>query len=64
MADKVLIIDDMELNRDMLSVILEGEYEIEVAEDGDLGIQKLKVNKDSKYFISFMKILQLLYSNE
>ena len=46
MADKVLIIDDMELNRDMLSVILEGEYEIEVAEDGDLGIQKLKVNKD------------------
>ena len=40
MADKVLIIDDMELNRDMLSVILEGEYEIEVAEDGDLGIQK------------------------
>ena len=38
MKNKVLIIDDAAFNREMLTEILEKEYEILTAEDGQKGI--------------------------
>ncbi len=42
MRNKVLIIDDAEFNREMLTEILEGEYGILTAEDGQKGIGLLE----------------------
>ncbi len=42
MRDKVLIIDDAEFNREMLTEILEEEYPILLAENGQQGIEKLE----------------------
>lgn len=42
MRDKVLIIDDAELNREMLTEILAGEFSILLAEDGKQGIEMLE----------------------
>ncbi len=41
MRNKVLIIDDAEFNREMLTEILEGEYEMLAAEDGQKGTDLL-----------------------
>ncbi|MEY8391467.1 response regulator [Lachnospiraceae bacterium] len=39
---KILVVDDVELNRELLRYILEEEYTIEVAADGKEAIQKLQ----------------------
>ena len=40
--DKVLVVDDVEMNRDMLKDMLEDEYEVELAENGMRAIGILK----------------------
>ena len=42
MKPQILIIDDSEINRDLLAQMLEGEYQILQAEDGEHGIQMLE----------------------
>lgn len=39
---KILIVDDAEINREMLRSILEDDYEIETAENGRTALQKLR----------------------
>ena len=46
MRDKVLIIDDAQFNREMLAEMLEDEYTILFAEDGQKGIEMLEAYKD------------------
>ena len=46
MRDKVLIIDDAQFNREMLAEMLEEEYTILFAEDGQKGIDILETHKD------------------
>ena len=45
MKNKVLIIDDAAFNREMLTEILEKEYEILTAEDGQKGIELLEIHQ-------------------
>lgn len=45
MKNKVLIIDDAAFNREMLTEILEKEYEILTAEDGQKGIDLLEIHQ-------------------
>ncbi len=42
MKNKILIIDDAEFNRDLLRVLMEDDYEIEEAEDGQKAVDILK----------------------
>lgn len=46
MRDKVLIVDDIELNREMLSVILEQDYSIVEAQDGQCALELLRIHND------------------
>ena len=47
---KILIVEDNEMNRDMLSRRLTRKgYEIEMAEDGALGLQAIKDLKQTSY---------------
>ena len=46
MRNKVLIVDDMELNREMLSAILEEEYPIIEADSGKKALELLKDQQD------------------
>lgn len=39
MKDRILVVDDMEVNRAILSTIFEGEYEVLLAEDGGQAIE-------------------------
>lgn len=39
---KILVVDDSELNRELLRELLEDEYETEMAEDGEQALQKLQ----------------------
>lgn len=48
MKDAILVVDDEEINRDLLQHILAKEYEIDLAEDGDFALEKLK-EKEGKY---------------
>lgn len=38
---KILVVDDAELNRELLHEILKDKYEVEMAEDGEQAVQKL-----------------------
>lgn len=38
---KILIVDDEEVNRELLREILKDEYEVETAEDGEQALNKL-----------------------
>ena len=40
--EKVLIVDDAELNRELLCDILKGDYAVETASDGEEALGKLK----------------------
>ena len=42
---KILVVDDVEINRELLHNILKDDYIIEMAEDGEQAIQKLKENQ-------------------
>lgn len=42
MVEKVLVVDDAELNRDLLQTILEKQYSLEMAENGEEAMQKLE----------------------
>lgn len=42
--NKILVVDDTELNRDFLQMILENDFEIELAEDGVQALEKLKAD--------------------
>jgi CheY-like chemotaxis protein len=44
---KVLIIDDMQINRKMLHAILASEYEVLEADDGDTGLETLRALKET-----------------
>lgn len=46
---KILIVDDSEMNRDILTGMLEDEYEIVEAEDGEKAIE---IMKDALVFLS------------
>lgn len=39
---KILIVDDQSINRKLLAKILSAEYEIIVAEDGAIALEKLQ----------------------
>ena len=43
---KILIVDDAELNREMLREILKDDYLVEVAENGKFALQKLEECRD------------------
>ena len=43
---KVLIIDDMQINRKMLHAILASEYDVLEADDGDTGLEALRALKE------------------
>lgn len=45
MKSKVLVVDDAELNRDFLQMILEEEFLVEQAEDGAKAIELIKANE-------------------
>lgn len=45
MKDEILVVDDEELNRDLLQEILEAEYKIDTAADGELALEKLREKK-------------------
>jgi len=44
---KILIVDDSELNRELLSDMLSGEFDITCAEDGDVAVEILKREGDA-----------------
>lgn len=46
MKDKILIVDDQSINRELLSEILEEDYDILTAEDGIKAVQKLDTLHD------------------
>lgn len=46
MADKVLIVDDMEINRELLQEMLKDKYEIALAENGQQALQIMEKEKD------------------
>lgn len=46
MKGRILIVDDAEANRELLRYILEEDYIVDTAEDGEEAIQKLKVSHD------------------
>lgn len=46
MREKVLIVDDMEMNREMLTMILEDEYPVMLAEDGQQAVERLEKYHD------------------
>lgn len=49
MQNRILVVDDAELNRELLADILEDDYNIEMAEDGEEAIKKIKeYNKNLK----------------
>ena len=41
----ILVVDDQEINRDVLGMILEDDYEIMYAEDGVEALEKIEHNK-------------------
>ena len=43
---KVLVVDDSEINRELLRSILKDEYAVETAEDGEQALQKLREDCD------------------
>ena len=46
MANKILIVEDNEMNRDMLSRRLARKgYEISIAEDGEVGLDSMRTNR-------------------
>ena len=57
MRDKVLIIDDAQFNREMLAEMLEDEYTILFAEDGQKGIEMLEAYKDEICVIFRLELL-------
>lgn len=68
--NKVLIIDDLEMNRVILSQIFESDYEIIEAQDGLDGLEKIKLYEDSLCAILLdfvmpkldgMQLLEILY---
>ena len=46
MRDKVLVVDDMEINREVLTEILQDEYTVITAEDGESAVKILKEQQD------------------
>lgn len=42
----VLVVEDQEINRDILGMILEDDYDIIYAENGEIGMQMIRENKD------------------
>lgn len=46
MGNKVLVVDDMELNRELLEDMLKDEYEVLLAENGKKAIEAIKEYKD------------------
>lgn len=47
MKEKILVVDDAELNRDLLKLILEEQYSVVTAQDGEAAIQRLEEQYDS-----------------
>ena len=43
---KILVVDDAELNRELLHEILKDEYTVEMAEDGEQALEKLQESKE------------------
>ena len=43
----VLVVEDQEINRDLLGMILEDEYEVIFAENGRQGLEMIRANQDS-----------------
>ena len=43
----VLVVEDQEINRDLLGMILEDDYDVIYAENGEEGLEMIRANKDS-----------------
>ena len=54
MRNKVLVVDDMELNRELLAEILQDEYDIITAENGKLALECLLI--ECAWIIRIMKL--------
>ena len=39
---RIIVVDDVEINRELLKNILEDDYKVELAEDGQQALQKLE----------------------
>lgn len=46
MRDKVLVVDDMEINRVVLTEILQDEYTVITAEDGEQAVELMKEHQE------------------
>ncbi len=46
MSNTVLVVDDMEINRDILTEILNEEYRVEMAEDGQRALEMIEEKQD------------------
>ena len=42
---RILVVDDVELNRELLRNMLEDEYLIEIAEDGEKALRKFQIGR-------------------
>jgi len=46
MSNTVLVVDDMEINRDILTEILNEEYRVETAENGQRALEMIEEKQD------------------
>lgn len=46
MGNTVLVVDDMEINREILTEILNGEYQVETAEDGRKALKMIEERQE------------------
>lgn len=46
MGNTVLVVDDMEINREILTEILKGEYQVETAEDGRKALEIIEERQE------------------
>ena len=45
MKDKILVVDDMEMNREILRGIFEDDYEVILAENGREAVEYINLNR-------------------
>lgn len=57
MGNRILVVDDAKLNRELLADILEDDYEIEMAEDGVEAVSKIK--EGHRDFVAILLDLQM-----
>ena len=56
MLQKILVVDDAELNRELLHDVLAEEYLVDTAEDGTVAVEKMKENPAGTYDLILMDV--------